>query len=316
LCPHNCTLKDREVGLCRTRVNIKGKLYTLAYANPCAVNVDPIEKKPLYHFLPSSTVFSIATGGCNFTCKNCQNFSISQSDPQIVRHVTMNPEEVVQACLRSNCKILAYTYTEPTVFYEYMLDIASLAKENGIRNVLVSNGYINPGPLKKLIPLLDAANIDLKAFDEDLYKNLCGGSLKHVLNTLKILKQKKIWLEITHLVIPSYSRPDSIERMCYWLSNNDFSDCPLHFSRFFPIYRLSTLPSTPLDLLLQAKEIAHHAGIKYVYLGNMRESVYSHTYCPNCKKLLIERMGYIISNVDLSGGKCSNCQTIIPGVWS
>lgn len=317
LCPHNCLLSEGHIGLCRTRKNIRGKLYTLAYGNPCAINIDPIEKKPLYHFLPGSEAFSIATAGCNFTCLNCQNYHISQKSPVDIITTNVSPETIIKKCQDANCKAIAYTYTEPTVFYEYMYDIAQLAHEEGIRNVMISNGYINPGPLKKLIPLLDAVNIDLKAMDEEVYKNLNGGSLKPVLHTLKILKDMGVWIEITNLLVPGYStHPDLMQQMCKWLVINGFSEYPLHFSRFFPTYRLKHLSSTPIATLKLARDIALQTGLKYVYLGNISESEHSNTYCPKCKKLLIERMGYLVRQMHIIDGKCPNCAHPIAGVWN
>ncbi|MGC8802502.1 MAG: AmmeMemoRadiSam system radical SAM enzyme, partial [Bacteroidales bacterium] len=274
------------------------------------------EKKPLYHFIPGSEAYSIATAGCNFTCLNCQNYHISQKSPDVPTAFYMSPEQVVKQCTAANCKTIAYTYTEPTVFYEYIYDIALLAKQKSIHNVLISNGYINPGPLKKIIPLLDAANIDLKAFDEKVYHNLNGGSLKPVLNTLRILKDNGVWIEITNLLIPSYSdSTEMIKRMCEWLVSNGFAEYPIHFSRFFPTFRLKHLYPTPVPLLKQAREIALQVGVKYVYLGNIAEADYNNTYCPVCRKLLIERFGYQVRQYHVTDQKCPNCLHPIAGVW-
>jgi pyruvate formate lyase activating enzyme len=294
---------------------MQGKLYSLAYGRPCAMNVDPIEKKPLYHFLPGSKAFSIATAGCNFTCLNCQNYHISQVRPSSANDEVL-PEDVVESCLATQCQSIAYTYTEPTVFYEYMFDIAHLAREAGIRNVMVSNGYINAGPLKKLIPLLDAANIDLKSLDDEVYRTLNGGSLKPVLNTLRILKEHGVWIEITHLIVSTYTdRLDNIKRLCEWLVSNGFAEFPIHFSRFFPTYKLGHLRPTPVEVLKQAREIALKAGCKYVYVGNIHDTD-SNTYCPHCKKLVIERMGYWVGQMKVTDGKCPYCGASIAGVWS
>jgi len=317
LCPHNCQITEGQMGLCRSRVNIQGKLYALSYGNLCAISPDPIEKKPLYHFLPGSQAFSIATAGCNFSCLNCQNHHISQFSPAEITAISLSAEEVVKRCLMEKCNTIAYTYTEPTVFYEYMYDVAMYARQNGIRNVMISNGYINPGPLKKLAPLIDAANIDLKVFDEETYRTLSGGALKPVLNTLRILKDYGVWIEITHLIVPSYSANlDMIKRMCEWLVNNEFSEFPLHFSRFFPNFRLQHIEPTPLTTLKQAWEIAVQTGLHYVYLGNITDETYSHTYCPDCKKLLIKRQGYRVTQMLITDGKCPNCGTTINGVWN
>jgi len=315
LCPHNCLITEGQSGLCRTRINIQGKLFALSYGNLCALNSDPIEKKPLYHFLPGSRAFSIATAGCNFSCLNCQNYHISQHSPSEITTISLSAEEVIKRCFMANCHAIAYTYTEPTTYYEYMYDIALQARQQGIRNVMISNGYINPGPLKKLIPLLDAVNIDLKTYDEETYRILSGGSLKPVLNTLRILKDYGVWIEITHLIVPSYSNPDIIKSMCEWLVNNGFAEYPLHFSRFFPNFRLKHTDPTPLVSLKQGREIALQAGVKYVYLGNVSDEAYSHTYCPKCKKLLIERHGYLVTQMLINDGKCPNCKSLIKGIW-
>ncbi len=317
LCPNECYLSNNQTGICQTRININGKLYTLAYGNPCAVNIDPIEKKPLYHFFPGSEAFSLATAGCNFSCLNCQNYQISQVGPQKISHTDMMPEQVVENCQKSQCASIAYTYTEPTVFYEYMYETAKLARQVGIYNVMISNGYINPGPLKKILPYLDAANIDIKSFDNEIYKTLNGGKLQPVLNTLKILKDNGIWLEITNLIVPTFTNDlNTIKKMCDWLIENGFSEYPLHFSRFFPTYKLNHLQPTPLDVLKKAYEIAINSGIKYVYLGNISEEGYDDTKCSLCKKMLIERKGYRIIQNNIEKGKCKFCQHPIHGKWN
>lgn len=315
LCPHQCVLQDEQIGLCKSRKNIKGTLYTLNYNKPVAVHIDPIEKKPLYHFLPSSQIFSLGTAGCNFSCLNCQNWEISQICPLNIRSYYFTPEEIIRMVKESGCKSIAFTYTEPTVFYEYMYDICVLAKKENIRTVIVSNGYINEKPLLDLIPYLDAANIDLKSFSDEIYRNLNGGTLHPVLRTLKILKEHKIWVEITNLIVPQYTdNLNMIEEMVKWLVDNGFSETPLHFSRFFPAYKLSHLPPTPVEKIYKAIEIAKKAGIKYVYGGNLREEV--NTYCPNCKSLLIKRIGYGVKIENLTKeGSCKNCNYKIAGVW-
>jgi pyruvate formate lyase activating enzyme len=317
ICPNECNLKPGEESMCHNRVNFDNKLYSVAYGNPCAAHVDPIEKKPLLHFLPQSTAFSIATAGCNFACLNCQNWEISQTSPSKTTNMELMPAAVVETCISSKCESIAYTYSEPTSFYEYMFDTAKLAKAKNIRNVLVSNGYIKQEPLQKLIPYLDAANIDLKAFDNTLHLKLTGGKLQPVLDTLVALQKSKVWLEITNLVVPSWSDNfDMIGQMCKWLGKNGFTEVPLHFSRFSPLYKLTQLPVTPLNTLLKAKEIAVAEGCKYVYIGNVPGKGFENTYCPSCNKLVIERRGFSLLSVNMKEGKCNSCQAKIAGVWN
>lgn len=316
LCPNECILKENETGLCRSRTNINGKLYTKVYGNPCAMHIDPVEKKPLFHFLPSSKAFSIATAGCNLACLNCQNWEISQSGPENTRNYDLMPVKVVETCEKYNCKSIAYTYSEPITFYEYVYDTAKIAKARNIKNIFVSAGYINEKPLRDLCKYIDAANIDLKSFKNSIYENLNGATLQPVLNCLKILKQEKVWLEITNLVIPSWTDDmDMIKEMCDWLYKNGFKDYPLHFSRFQPMYKLTNLPPTPLSTLEKARDIAINAGMRYVYIGNVPGASYENTYCPKCKKLIVERRGFRILKNNIKNGKCKFCGEKIPGVW-
>ena len=316
ICPNECTLKRGELSDCRNRINKDDKLYTIAYGNPCAIHVDPIEKKPLYHFLPTSRSFSIATAGCNLACLNCQNWSISQSSPTETRNYDLMPDAVVDQAIKNNCQTIAYTYSEPITYFEYTCDSASMAHEKGIRNILVSAGYINPEPQQHLIKHIDGANIDLKSFDESLYLKLNAGKLQPVLDSLKMFRESGVWLEITNLVIPSWTDDlDMIARMCDWLYDNSFEDVPLHFSRFHPMHKLTQLPPTPVSTLVKAREAAMNAGLKYVYIGNVPGNDASNTYCPACKEIIIERRGYQILQKNLSAGKCSNCGESIPGVW-
>ena len=316
-CPNECVLGSNETGICRNRVNYEGKLYSIAYGNPCAVHIDPIEKKPLFHFLPSTKAFSIATAGCNLRCLNCQNFQISQVSPRETDNVDLMPDAVVDRCLESHCASIAYTYSEPTTFYEYTLDTSILAQKQKIRNVLKSCGYVNEQPLRKLAKHLDAANIDLKSFEESIYRNLSQGHLAPVLKTLKTLKDEGVWLEITNLVIPSWTDNfDMIKRMSDWLCANGLADCPLHFSRFIPLYKLTQLPVTPVSTLEKARDIAMGAGVKFVYLGNIPGHEAENTYCPKCKKMIVERRGFTILSNHIVGNKCSFCRESIPGIWT
>ena len=316
LCPHMCVLMNDELGRCRTRVNKHGVLVSLAYAQPCTVYVDPIEKKPLYHFLPGSKTLSIATGGCNLSCKNCQNHTISQASPTEVTVGIVSPEHVVEEALAYGCASISYTYTDPVVYYEYMLAVARIAHLKGLKNVMISAGYINEEPLNALLPFLDAANIDLKCFDDHLYQKLCGIHLKPVLQTLKRLLANKVWLEITCLIIPQYSDDKAtIDRMVSWLVDNGFSETPIHFNRFVPAHQLSHLNATPTELLRELAEKAIVKGMKHVYVGNVKSHFYHNTNCPACRQLLIERKGYEIEKKVNKKNACRCCGQTLAGVW-
>lgn len=317
-CPHECLLKnDNATGFCRSRVTRMGKMYTIGYGNPCSVHIDPIEKKPFFHFLPTTRTFSIAVAGCNFRCLNCQNWQISQVSPNESNNIDLMPAEVVDACLRSKSESIAYTYSEPITFYEYSLETATIAHEKSIRNLFKTNGYINEKPLRRLCKVLDAANIDLKIFDEAVYKKISSGKLAPVLKTLKILREENVWIEITNLIIPTWTdNLDTIKRMCEWFCNNGLDDAPLHFSRFTPLYKLSQLPPTPTATLEKAYEIATKVGMKYVYLGNIAGHRAENTRCHSCKKTIIERRIFTILANNVINGKCKFCGEKIPGVWS
>jgi pyruvate formate lyase activating enzyme len=316
LCPNYCVLTNGKKGRCGDRINIDGKLYTLVYARPVAVHIDPIEKKPFTHFLPGTTSFSIATAGCNLGCIFCQNWQISQSRPEDAQSVVLPPLEAVKLAKKNNCSSIAYTYTEPTVFYEYMLDTAKLAKANGIRNVMHTCGYINPKPLKELLKYMDAVNVDLKGFSEEYYVQMCSGHLDPVLETIKNVRKAGVWLEITNLVIPGKNDdPKMIKDMCAWIKENVGADTPLYFSAFTPQYKLTGLPPTPLKTLEDASVIAKAAGLKYVYIGNVYGNAGESTYCPKCGKVVVKRMGFDTLEVDLIDGKCKYCGYKIAGVW-
>ena len=316
LCPNYCILRDNNKSLCRTRVLNAGKIYTIAYGNPCTLNIDPIEKKPLFHFYPQSKAYSLATGGCNFACLNCQNWDISQKSPEELNNYDAMPDVIVNTALNSKSKSIAYTYSEPIAFFEYTYDTAKIARSKGLKNVLISNGYINTAPLEDLCQYLDAANINLKSFDNSIYMKLNAGTLQPILNTLRTLKEKNIWLEITNLLVPTWTdKADMIQKMCDWLVKNGFQDSPLHFNRFFPMYKLQTLPSTPVEFMEKARNIALNAGMKYVYLGNVPGHPGVNTYCPKCKKTLIERKGYTIGLFNIQKGSCKFCGEKIAGRW-
>ncbi len=317
LCPHACTIELGKRGDCRVRENRKGRLITLAWSNPCSIHVDPIEKKPLYHFLPGSQSFSLAIAGCNFTCLNCQNWEISQTSPDKTRNYSLSPEEAVKQAKAQKCQSIAYTYSEPVSFYEYTLETSRLALKAGIKNLLISNGYINPAPLDELCNYIDVANIDLKAFDDDTYTMLANGTLQPVLDTLVKLKQKGVWLEITNLIVPKWTDDEKmIDKMCRWLSSNGFKDTPLHFSRFYPQYKLNRLPPTPVSILERAKKIAENYGLQYVYIGNVPGAEQGTTFCPKCKTSLVERIGFKVKKMVIENGRCPRCGATIPGKWS
>ena len=316
LCPHRCRVARGKRGLCRVRENRDGKYYSLVYGNPCAVHLDPIEKKPFSHVLPGTTSFSLATAGCNFQCKFCQNWEISQAFPEDVYSYDVPPELIVSRAKEIGARSVAYTYVEPMIFYEYMSDISLLAKKAGLLNVTHSNGFINPAPLKNLCKVLDAANIDLKGFTENFYRELCGGELSPVLETLKTLKKEKVHLEITTLIIPTKNDEMSvIKEMCIWIKKELGEDTPIHFSRFYPLYKLKTLPPTPVSTLEMAREVALSAGLEYVYVGNIPGHAGENTFCPKCKKMVIQRTGYMVGEIHLKDGKCRYCGKPISGIW-
>lgn len=317
ICPNQCILTEGKESICRTKVAIDEKLYTLAYGNPCSVHIDPIEKKPLFHFYPTSRSYSVAIAGCNLACLNCQNWEISQVSPRDTQNFDLFPEALVEEAAASGSLSIAYTYSEPIAFYEYTFDTAKIARGRGIKNVFVSNGFINEKPLRDLAVYLDGANINLKSFSEETYLKLNGGSLEPILRTLKILNEMGVWLEITNLIVPGWTdKPQMIKEMCTWLVDNGLEDNPLHFSRFFPLYKLTTLPFTPLSILEEAHGIAKEAGINYVYIGNVPNNKAENTYCPKCKKLLLERKGFTILENNIQNGKCKFCGTQIAGRWS
>jgi pyruvate formate lyase activating enzyme len=317
LCPRMCVVPRGKRGFCRVRENRDGKYYSLVYGNPCALHLDPIEKKPFFHVLPASAAFSIATAGCNFQCKFCQNWEISQATPEEVFNYEAPPELVVTKALQMGARSVAYTYVEPTIFYEYMLDTALLVQKAGILNVMHSNGFINPVPLRKLCNVLDAANIDLKGFTETFYQDLCSGSLAPVLESLKTLKKEKVHLEITNLVIPTMNDGmSSLREMCLWVKRELGADTPVHFSRFYPLYKLNRLPPTPVSTLEKARSVAFAAGLEYVYIGNVPGHEGENTFCPGCRKMIVQRAGYMVVQMNIREGKCRYCGNPVPGIWT
>ena len=316
LCPNACNLAENGRSKCRNKINIKGKLYTIAYGNPCIVQSDPIEKKPLFHFLPETSIYSLATAGCNIRCLNCQNWTISQVGAEETQNYDLKPAEVINAVIKAGLKAIAFTYSEPVAYYEYMLETAKLAKDKGIKTVVISNGYINETPLKELCKYVSAASINLKSFKESIYEKLNGGSLQAVLNSLKTYKENNVWLEIINLVIPTWTDDMTmIKEMCDWLAANGFSDTPLHFSRFTPMYKLTNIPFTPVETLEKAKKIANNSGLSFVYIGNLPGHDAENTYCPKCSKKIISRKGFTVIEKHIKNNSCEYCGKVIAGIW-
>lgn len=317
LCPRRCIVASGQRGYCRVRENQDGQYKTLVYGRLTAMNNDPIEKKPLFHFLPGTTALSVSTSGCNVKCKFCQNWNLAQSNPEDLNFRYVAPEELVKTAERYSIPTIAYTYNEPTVFTEYVLDTASIGREHGIRNVNISNGFINQTPLRDLCGVLDAIKIDFKAFSENFYRDMVSGSMKPVLDTMVTIKSQGVWLEMVNLVIPTLNDSRSeIEKMCKWIIANLGADVPLHFTRFHPDYLLQNLPPTPVKTLDMAYQIAKDAGIHYVYVGNVPGHIHENTVCPDCGAELIVRKGYTILKNSIKDGRCPHCNAPIPGIWS
>jgi len=318
LCSHRCSrIADSKRGICGVRENRDGKLYSLVYGRVAARSVDPIEKKPLFHFLPGSRSYSIATVGCNFRCDNCQNYDISQLPKErgIIVGQDVSPEEIVLAAKLSNCESIAYTYSEPTIFFEYAYDIAKLASKEGIKNVFVTNGYITPEALQEISPYLDAANIDLKSFSDDFYRKNCGARLEPVLDSIRFYKSLGIWTEITTLIIPSLNdSEEELRKIAEFIKNEVGEETPWHITQFHPTYKLIDLPRTPVTILRKAREIGLEAGLRYVYEGNVPGENGENTYCHNCGKLLIRRFGYSIQENKIKNSACTYCGTKIDGL--
>lgn len=316
LCPHRCIIAAGERGTCRVRENRDGRLYSMVYGNPCAVHVDPIEKKPFYHFLPTAAAFSIATAGCNLRCLYCQNWTISQVPPEETENVDLPPEEVVRAAQAYQAPVIAYTYSEPSVFYEYVLATAQAGRKAGLRSVVISAGFINPEPLRRMCEVVDAIKIDLKGYDEDFYRTVCGGELQPVLESIRTIFQAGIHLEIVNLVVPTLNdRLDQLKALAHWVAEELSPDIPLHFSRFFPQYKLANLPPTPIETLVKAREVAMQEGLRFVYVGNVPGDPGNNTYCPGCSRAVLVREGFAVREYHLNGDRCEYCSAQIPGVW-
>jgi len=317
LCPNHCVLLPGQIGLCKARENIDGQLYSIVYGKIAAQHLDPVEKKPLFHFLPGSLIYSIATTGCNLQCKFCQNWQISQFFPWEVETKKMTPQEVVEEAIQSGAKAIAFTYNEPTVYYEYMLDIAKLAKEKGLKTAVISAGYINPEPLKELLPYIDAYKIDFKGFNDKFYQKMTViGKVAPVLEAMKIIKQSGVWLEVVNLLIPGENdSEEDLRNLILWIKNNLGPETPLHFTQFHPDYKLLNVPTTPIETLKKARKMAMDLGLKYVYIGNVDDVEGATTYCPNSKEPAIIRKGFSVLENNLSPqGQCRSGEKI-PGIW-
>ena len=317
VCPRECLIKNNDRGYCRTRENRDGTLYTLVWGNVAALQVDAIEKKPFYHVLPGSKAFSIATVGCNIECKFCQNWSLSQAKPEERRSRFLLPKNISDMAKKSQSASIAYTYSEPTVFTEYVYDCAVTGNDNGLKSVVVSNGYINPKPLERLCEVIAAYKVDFKAFSRSFYKEVTGGDRDRVLESIKLLKKRGIWTELVHLTIPTLNDNEKdFAAMADWLLAEIDENVPVHFTRFHPMYKLTNLPVTPLSTLERARDILMEKGMKFVYVGNVPGHPGGNTYCPKCGKMIIERVGFSVVSMHLKNGNCGYCGTSIPGVWT
>ena len=323
LCSHHCRIAEEKFGFCGVRQNINGVLYTYAYGKVAAAHIDPIEKKPLYHFLPGTYSFSIATIGCNFRCGFCQNWEISQQSFREPREVAVPdskgeaflPQEIVELAVRNKCKSISYTYTEPTIFFEYAFEISRLARQKGIYNCFVTNGYMTKECIRMISPYLDAANIDLKFFKDSSYKKVCAASLEPVLNSIRLMRELGIWVEATTLVVPGENdSEEELNGIARFLAGVD-KNIPWHISRFQPDYKFTNREATPLETLKKAKSIGIKAGLKFIYVGNIY-GLGNDTYCPTCKKTLIKREAFSILENHIKKGKCSHCGCLIPGLFS
>lgn len=316
LCAQGCVIKENAAGLCRARANVNGVLKSLVYGRPVATHVDPIEKKPFYHFMPGSSAYSLATAGCPLSCQFCQNWNISQAKPEDNLNNYVNASVIAENAKAGNVPVIAFTYNEPTVFIEYLMDIAGLAKNFNIKSVMVSCGFMNPEPLKDLCSLLDAIKIDLKGFSEDFYRKVCSAELKPVLRTIKQISKTKVHLEIVNLVVPTLNDSDKMmNNLADWITNEIGPDVPIHFTKFHPDYKLLNLPPTPVATLERARDIAMSKGIRYAYVGNVPGHNANSTYCPSCKKAVIKRSNFFVEEINLKNGRCKYCNYSIAGVW-
>jgi len=317
LCPRECVIPEGKRGFCRNRENREGTLYTLVYGNPAVVDIGPIEKAPFYHFIPGHFRLCLTCASCNLRCKHCQNWHLSQKSFEELNHYSYSPSEIVDQAKKQGLNSISFTYTEPTVYYEYLYDISAAARENGMKTSIVSNGYINREPLLKLLTVLDAVKIDLKGFSEEFYKQVCSASLKPVLESPQTVRSANVWLEIVNLVIPTLNDdPKMIDEMCQWIKENLGAETPLHFTRFLPNYKLMHLYPTAISTLEQAHDVAKRNGLRYVYVGNIPGHVYNSTYCPFCNQKVIHRTHFDVLEMNVVDGKCKFCNSLLPGRWS
>ena len=317
LCPHECLIHNNETGICAVRKNLGGTLFSLVYGKVIAENTDPIEKKPLYHFMPATRSFSLATVGCNLKCQHCQNYEISQMplDRKMINGRDKSPEELVRFAKNTSCDSISFTYSEPTIYYEFAHDIAILSKAQGLKNIMVTNGYINNKPLEEIAPYIDGANIDLKAFSEEFYRRICGARLQPVLDSIRLYKKLGIWIEITTLIIPGLNdNENELINLAEFIASVGI-DIPWHVTAFYPTYNLLKKPRTSIDQLIKAREIGMNAGLRYIFTGNIPGYEGENTYCYECKKLLIERTGFRIENNQIKDGSCPECNTKIDGYF-
>jgi pyruvate formate lyase activating enzyme len=317
LCAQRCTIREGGRGSCRARMNVGGELRSLVYGRPIAMHVDPIEKKPFNHFLPGRTAFSLGTAGCPLHCKFCQNWEISQSSPEDHSVDFLPPDRIVEASAAQNAPIVAFTYDEPTVFTEYMLDIARAARVRGLRPVLVSCGFMNEAPLDEMCDVLAGIKIDLKGFSDAFYRDVSSAALAPVLRSIKQIRRRGVHLEIVNLVVPTLNDSEGLlTELAGWVMGELGGDVPVHFTRFHPDYQLLNLPPTPVATLERAREIAMGKGIHYVYVGNVPGHPGNNTYCPKCKEVVIRRSGFFVVEMNVKNGQCAHCRYGIPGVWS
>lgn len=318
LCAHSCIINNGKRGFCQVRENREGTLYSLNYGRLVSENIDPIEKKPIFHLLPGSISYSIATVGCNFRCKHCQNYEISQY-PRLyggeIAGTLRTPAEVVAAAKAAGCQSISYTYVEPTIFYEFAYDCAQLAHAEGIKNIFVSNGYTGPEATRELAPILAANNIDLKAFTDTFYKEVCSAKLQPVLDTIALMHQLGVWVEVTTLIIPGWNDSEEELKDIADFVSGISPEIPWHVTRFWPTYQMTDRPPTPHETLRKAREIGLNAGLKYVYVGNVPDMAGENTYCPQCGKMVIERSGFSILANRLEHGHCPACGAMMAGVW-
>ncbi|MEW6685475.1 MAG: AmmeMemoRadiSam system radical SAM enzyme [Candidatus Edwardsbacteria bacterium] len=316
VCFRQCIISQGNRGFCRNRENRHGLLYNLVHSKPCAIQIDPIEKEPSFHNLPGTNILCFGTASCNFRCKFCQNWHMSQRSIEETQNYSLSPEETVNLAIRENCPTVSFTYNDPIAFYEYMIDIVKIAKEKGLNTLCHTNGSLRPAPLRELLKFLDAITIDLKGSTEHFYRQYSSASLSPVLASLKIIKESGRWLEIVNLVIPTANdNSEDIKKMCLWIKENLGEDVPLHFNRFYPSYQLTNLPPTPVKTLESCKKIAEEVGIKFIYVGNVPGHKGNSTYCPRCKKLLISRFHFSIVKNNLKDSMCKFCNERIPGIW-